>query len=282
MNSENKVIIPLPIPTGRAMLYYISVTPLVVLGIVILIQILAVKDNFVDVISRFIAVFAPSAFFIFARYASGKQRVLIDRDQNTLLIKNGKKISKSYDLASCSRFVVKKLYPYSSGFQKYKLFIEKNDGSVEELFSDDMALAPYGLRWKSFVQEIGAASSKSVQEIAHREGYDGSIVEFKENETSTQYLWILFPLLISAFWALLLSLQPTLRNFFIMGGLSVLISYVAVLIMYFKLRAKAPLGHFEDKLTMSGILFSLATAFAGSYTFFAILFNGIDFLRKLD
>ena len=282
MNSENNAIIPLPIPMGRAMLYYISATPLVVLGIVILIQMLGVKDNFADVIFRVIAVFAPSAFFIIARYASGKQRVLIDRDQNTLWIKNGKTLSKSYDLASCARFVVSKLYPYSSGFRKYKLFIERTDGSLEELFSDDMALPPYGLRWKSFVNKIAEASGKSVQEIVQREHYDGTVVEFRENEMHKLYMWMLFPCLISGFWALLLGLQPTLRNFLIMGGFSVLISCIVILVVYFKLRAKAQLGYFKNILTAVGVLFSLAIACVGSYTLFAILFNGIDFLRKLD
>lgn len=280
MSSENKTIIPVPIGMGRAMLYSILATPLVVLALASLI--LAVKDNIADVIIRLIAVFASGAFFLFARYASGKQRVLIDRDQNTLLINNGKNVSKSYDLAGCARFVVKRFFPYSSGFRKYKLFVERIDGSVEELFSDDMALMPYGLRWKSFVKEIGEASGKSVQEIAYREHYDGSIVEFKENERSKLFHWMLFPSLISACWALLLSLQPTLPNFLIMGGLSVLMSYVVVIIIYFKLRAKAQLEYLEDRLITGGVLFSLVTAFAGSYIFFAILFNGIDFLRKLD
>jgi hypothetical protein len=284
MQSGDNVEVDGPISFGTVFLYAIFLSPIIcvmlfiVMGVILMAFPQDLQARATDVIAKLLIGCAFGFPFIIARYIPSRQKVLIDGGLNTLQIKRGKTISGEYDLNGIKCFVVKKFYFPSPGSRQFKLLIERTDGSVSELLSDDNAL-PYGQRWKSFVRRIAEVSHKPIKEEAYMERYDGTVVPYVETRSLKRYLFLIIPSIVSIFWAILLGIYPTLRNFLFLGALAVLTN-ITIILMYQKIKGDSMLRDLENKLTMGGMLFSMVISFAVSYTLFSVLINGLDFLSK--
>lgn len=207
-------------------------------------------------------------------------RLKIDQAQNIFeKVKKGQALHK-YEFDSIKGFTSKRILTIPGG--KFKLLLDKIDGSSVEIFNED---TPYkGSNWERFAEKLSALINKPLINEIWAEDYNGTLSlispeAIKTNRKKGASI-LAVPLCIAFFGAVYFKMFPSSKAFILAGSVTVILNISISYYYIFKNRED-----FEKWSNNTFVLIvstlTLIIPYSIFYIFLASLLNGFQLPIKL-
>jgi hypothetical protein len=202
-------------------------------------------------------------------------RLIINDDKNVLeKVKKGQ-VLEIYELNSIMDFRLKKILSRPG---KYKLLLDKIDGSSVEIFNEDSFL---GNHWKRFAENLSFITNKPLKEEIWQEDFDGKLIPVSPEDLNTNkkkgILRLAVPLCVSLIGAIYCRLSPSKEVFIFAGLITVLINIS--LSFYYVLKNKKDFGRLSNNTIVLVIyVLTLLIPYFSFYILFVYLLNGFQLM----